>query len=108
MYMQMLNRLTTVCAFVGYKTETVGKTELIGERRELFDAFCKSLRLSIGHLDDVGIMLFGDEQKVDWGLRIQVLDDHHIVVFIEFCGRNFSVCYFAKMQSLIYVLLIFD
>ena len=92
----MPHRLTTVCAFVGDETETVGKAELIGERRELFDAFCKSLRLCVGHLDYVCVMLFGDEQKMNGGLRIQVLDDNHIVVFIKFCGRNLAFCYLTK------------
>lgn len=102
MNMQMPYGLTAVCALVGDETESVLKSELICQGRKFLNAFCESLRLCVGHLDDVGIMLFGNEQKMNGGLRIQVLDDNHIVVFIKFCGRNLTVCYLTKMQSLIY------
>ncbi len=80
----MPHRLTTILTFVGDETETVFKTESIGERRKLFDTFGKSLRLGVGHLDDVGVMLFGNEQKMHGRLRIEVFDDYHIVVLIDF------------------------
>ena len=80
----MPHRLTTVLAFVGDEAETVFKTESIGERGKLFDAFGKSLGLGVGHLYDVGVMLFGNEQKMHGRLRIEVFDDYHIVVLIDF------------------------
>lgn len=63
MNMQMSYGLTAVCALVGDETESVFKSELICQGRKFLNAFCKSLRLGIGHLDDVGIMLFGNEQR---------------------------------------------
>ncbi len=85
MYMQMSDRLATVLTLVGYKTETVLKPQCVGERREFFEAFGECLRLIVRHLDYVCVMLFGDEQKMYRGLRIQVLYDDHIVVFVDFC-----------------------
>ena len=82
--MQMPHRLTTVLTFVGDETEAVFKAESIDERGKFFDAFGKSLGLSVGHLYDVGVMLFGNEQKMHGRLRIEVFDDYHIVVLIDF------------------------
>ena len=80
----MSHRLASVLALVGYETKTVLQTEGIGERGEFFDALCKSLRLGVGHFDDICVVLFRDEQKMHGRLRIEVLDDDHIVVFVEF------------------------
>ena len=80
----MPHRLTSVLALVGYEAKTVLQAECIGERGEFFDALCESLRLGVGHFDDICVVLFGDEQKMHGRLRIEVLDDDHIVVFVEF------------------------
>lgn len=98
MNMQMPNRLATVLTLVGYETETVLKSELIGERSELFEAFRKGLGLRVAHFDDVCVMLFRDKQKMHGRLRIEVLYDYHILVLIDFCGRNIPFYDFAKMQ----------
>ena len=92
----MSDRLATVLTFVGYKTETVLKSQLVGERREFFEAFGEGLRLRVRHLDYVCVMFFWDKQKMYGGLRIQVLYDYHIVVFVDFRRRNIAFYDFAE------------
>ena len=104
MNMQMPNRLATVLTLVGYETETVLKSELIGERRELFEAFRKGLGLRVAHFDDVCVMLFRDKQKMHGRLRIEVLYDYHILVLIDFCGRNIPFYDFAE-NAVVHIML---
>ena len=93
---EVMDALSSVFSLVGHKSKTIFKAKVGGDFAHLFKALAKGDGVFFSHLGDVSIVLLGDEQKMDGGLRRNVLDDDHIVVFIKTGAWDFSSYNFTK------------
>ena len=69
---EVMDALSSVIALVGHKSKTVFKAKVCGYFANLFKALAKGDGVFFSHLGDVSIVLLGDEQKMDGGLRRNV------------------------------------
>ena len=94
--MQMFDRLAPVVALVGNYAISVFKAELISHLAYFIKTSAHDLRVGFGHIAHAFEVLFGNSQKMNFCLRIDILDYYHFFVFVNLFGGYLARRYFTE------------
>ncbi len=86
----MLDRLAGVITAVGNDTVAIFDAGFLCDHRDLFKDLCDNGAVTFVDRIHAADMLLGDDENVNGGLRIDILECEHIVVFINLGRRDIS------------------
>lgn len=96
MNMDVVDALTAVLPFIGDQTIPVFQPEAVCNTRQFRQTSTEKVRIIQCDLSHVGIVSLWQEQIVDLRLRVDILNNQHIVVFVDLRRGNLSLDNFTE------------
>ncbi len=103
MYMQVKDVLSCGCSVLLDNAYAVGFGGFLNSRCNVLRDLVRGCKNLIWRVENVYVVLFGDDERVSLAYRADIHERHYLVVFVDYAGGGFFSDYFAENAAFTHV-----